>query len=152
MIEFVVSRLKVPRKFDVILKNNAKYYSDRGGSSGYFYQGGTFTRYKTVTNPDTGTSEYKAVCKPFKRKARVMINLASNENVFPIHHKYKSGGYLPDFFQSREEYLIHILAHELRHFWQKKHSRINRKMWRAWHSKRKSSFLVDVIPECPVYA
>jgi hypothetical protein len=43
--------------------------------------------------------------------------------------------------QTREENLIHLLAHELRHFWQKNHSRIDRKMWRVWHSKRKSSYM-----------
>jgi hypothetical protein len=70
-----------------------------------------------------------------------MVNLATDENAFPVYSGGMTGGYLQGMFLSREEYLIHIVAHEIRHFWQKKHSRINRKMWRVWHNKRKSSYM-----------
>ena len=38
-------------------------------------------------------------------------------------------GYLPHVWGSRKEVLIHLLAHELRHLWQAKHSR--GKVWGA---------------------
>jgi hypothetical protein len=45
-----------------------------------------------------------------------MVNLATDENAFPVYSGGMIGGYLQGMFLSREEYLIHILAHEIRHF------------------------------------
>jgi hypothetical protein len=45
--------------------------------------------------------------------------------------------------------LVYLLAHELRHSWQKIHPRINRKMWRVWKSKRKAAYYET---DCEVFA
>jgi hypothetical protein len=41
------------------------------------------------------------------------------------------GGYIPSLILSREEALVHILAHELRHFWQVNHKTKRGKVWGA---------------------
>lgn len=42
-----------------------------------------------------------------------------------------TGGYINHMLLSREEALVHILAHELRHLWQKNHPRKRGRVWGA---------------------
>ncbi len=45
--------------------------------------------------------------------------------------KKSTGGYIDALILSREEALVHILAHELRHFWHKNHPGKRGKIWGA---------------------
>lgn len=49
-----------------------------------------------------------------------------------------NSGYLPSLILSLDEALVHILAHELRHIWQTKHTGKRGKVWnaRGLHSER----------------
>jgi hypothetical protein len=45
--------------------------------------------------------------------------------------KKSTGGYIDSLILSREEALVHVLAHELRHFWQCNHPSKRSKVWGA---------------------
>lgn len=45
--------------------------------------------------------------------------------------KGSTGGYIDSLFLSREEALVHIMAHELRHLWQKDHPERRGRVWGA---------------------
>ena len=49
------------------------------------------------------------------------------------HYDYNksAGGYIDSLILSREEGLVHILAHELRHLWQKNHPKKRGRVWGA---------------------
>jgi hypothetical protein len=49
----------------------------------------------------------------------------------PTHKQTRIGGYIDHLTLSREEAFIHILAHELRHLWQKNHRTKRGKVWGA---------------------
>lgn len=42
-----------------------------------------------------------------------------------------TGGYISHWTLSREEGLVHVIAHELRHFWQSNHSGKRGRVWSA---------------------
>ena len=51
----------------------------------------------------------------------IVVRVTQNENYFPIYTANKKGkGYIDHLLLSREEAVILLLAHELRHLWQKK--------------------------------
>jgi len=83
----------------------------------------------------------------------IYVRITPKENMFPVYHNLrqeysksvgikdngevimkmftKNGGYLPSLILSREEAFVHLLAHELRHHWQRKHSGRRGKVWGA---------------------
>jgi hypothetical protein len=93
----------------------------------------------------------------------VVVSITKNENAFPLYEKHKNGrGYISSLLVSREEALVHVIAHELRHLWQAKVKRGYR-VWgargqfsdrdadayairrtRQWRSKYNSSSLKDL--------
>jgi hypothetical protein len=51
----------------------------------------------------------------------IVVRITPNENYFPIYTIYKKGkGYIDHHLLSREEAVILVIAHELRHLWHKK--------------------------------
>jgi hypothetical protein len=61
----------------------------------------------------------------------IVVRITENENYFPTYTTYKKGGYINDRLLSREEALVHLIAHELRHLWQKK----VKKGYRVWGAR-----------------
>jgi len=57
-----------------------------------------------------------ATANPF-----IVVRVTRNENYFPVYTIPKKGrGYIDHILLSRDEALVHVLAHELKHLWQKK--------------------------------
>ena len=76
----------------------------------------------------------------------IEVNISRKENEVPVceegGHKGDSGDYyLPALILSREEALILVLAHELRHMWQA--NNIYNKRGRAWGANPKGSSDTD---------
>lgn len=58
------------------------------------------------------------------------------ESIKDSPKKFSHGGYITSIELSREESLVHIMAHELRHYWQMNHPG---KRGKVWGAKRKFS-------------
>jgi hypothetical protein len=97
-------------KFDVMIKN-----FQYAGCRGRAYTQGSSYHYSNA---------------PF-----IVVSICKSENIYPFETNPKKGGYLPHISKSREEHLLFVLAHELRHLWQVKVP----KGWRVWGSKGKFS-------------
>jgi hypothetical protein len=93
-------------------------------------------------------SAYHKTPNPF-----IVVRITKQEDAFPFFVHYKSqkrtrpklnpvtgrfelvayntgtGGYIDHLLLSREETIVHVIAHELRHMWQKNHKK--GKVWRA---------------------
>ena len=91
--------------FDVMVKNSKKNF---GGMAYY-----TGCGYHKTSNPfitvSIGTIKFPLVCD----------------------RKNQRGGYLPFKCFTKEEILVKVMAHELRHLWQSKHPR----GWRVWGAR-----------------
>lgn len=63
----------------------------------------------------------------------VTVRITEKEILFPYLQIpwRKNKGYLPSLMLSREEALVHLLAHEIRHLWQKHHRTRRGKVWRS---------------------
>jgi len=72
-------------------------------------------------------SDFHATSNPF-----IVVRITPNENYFPIYTTYKKGkGYIDHLLLSREEAVILVTAHELRHLWHKKIA----KGYRVWGAR-----------------
>lgn len=79
----------------------------------------------------TNGSSYHATASPF-----VVVRIGPKKRFPQPPAPPRGPGYLPDpWVASREEGLVKILAHELRHMWQAKHP----KGWRVWGARGKYS-------------
>jgi hypothetical protein len=85
-----------------------------------------YQRYNEKTREwdDWYSYRYVAISKAY-------IKRRTKENGRPYDPNKGNGGYIPHIILSREEGLIHILAHELRHFWQANHTGKRGKIWGA---------------------
>jgi len=81
-----------------------------------------------------GAYAYVEGCAYHEDSSRLLvtISITRNENKFP--YLMHENGYLDSLVLSREECLIDLMAHELRHLWQKSHKR-----GRVWGSRGKYS-------------
>jgi hypothetical protein len=70
----------------------------------------------------------------FHKDTQIVASITKDENEFPLCIDTRKGGYLPCLLLSREEALVNVLAHELRHAWQTNHKR-----GRVWGSRGKYS-------------
>jgi hypothetical protein len=70
------------------------------------------------------------VCYKPKTKTKHRLNLQSSK-VEAVSYKTGTGGYLDHLLLSREEAILHGLAHELRHLWQAK----VKKGYRVWGAR-----------------
>lgn len=82
--------------FDVMVKNSSKRFYGRSYGAG---------------------SSYHSTSNPF-----VVVRISPDETKFPFQFT-EHGGYLSHLVLSREELLVSVMAHELRHQWQTKHPR-----------------------------
>jgi hypothetical protein len=73
-----------------------------------------FHMYRAVFYPQG--SGYHSTADPF-----VVVSVTPWESRFPYIEYLKTGGYLRKLLLSRRECVVALLAHELRHAWQKKH-------------------------------
>jgi hypothetical protein len=65
-------------------------------------------------------------------KSQTKVHLRPKQGTIKLESKAiskSSGGYLDHLLLSREEALVHVIAHELRHLWQKNHKK--GKVWGA---------------------
>jgi hypothetical protein len=74
-------------------------------------------------------SAYHSTANPF-----IIARIPKTESMFPHYETHSKPGYINTLVLSREEALVHLIAHELRHLWQSKH-----KGHRVWGSKGKFS-------------
>jgi hypothetical protein len=104
IIEFV--RPNGISNFDVMIKNSDTcLYRGR-----CYYNGSSFHR---TTNPF------------------IVVRITKNEGCFPLYRTTKKGsGYIPSLLLSREEALVHLIAHELKHLRQARVKRGHR-VWGA---------------------
>lgn len=66
---------------------------------------------------------------------RILVKISKGAIKYPVKTYYKPGkGYIQYTLYSDTESLVHVIAHELRHLWQKSH-----KYGRVWGSKGVSS-------------
>ena len=92
--------------FDVMIKNS-RICLYRGRC---YYNGSSFHR---TTNPF------------------IVVRITKDEGCFPLYRTTKKGtGYISSLLLSREEAIIHVIAHELQHLWQAKVKRGHR-VWGA---------------------
>jgi hypothetical protein len=98
-------------RFDVRVSN-----SRHGLAGTAYYAGSSYHRERTSV--------------PF-----VVVRLTPCEAKFPRLHDVGRDGYLPALLLSREEALVFVMAHELRHLWQHKHPR----GWRVWGARGRFS-------------
>jgi hypothetical protein len=73
------------------------------------------------------SSRHLAISKAYTAR-RSKENRAKGK---PCEWKKRTGGYIDSLTLSREEALVHVLAHEFRHFWQTNHPGKRGKVWRA---------------------
>lgn len=77
-----------------------------------------------------GNAYYAGSSYHYSRRPFVVVSIQKSEAGYPM--AWKGGnGYIPHITLSREEDLLYVLAHELRHLWQKAHP----KGWRIWGSR-----------------
>jgi hypothetical protein len=68
-----------------------------------------------------------ATANPF-----IVVRVTQNESYFPMYTTYKRGkGYIDHLLLSREEAFVYVIAHELRHLWQKKIPKGYGRVWGA---------------------
>jgi len=91
--------------FDVMIKNS--------GDS--FWAGGAYVK---------GSYYHSLSSNPF-------ITLRVGKIKMPFIYSPFRAGYLPWECFTQEEFLVHLIAHELRHLWQQVHPR----GWRVWGSR-----------------
>lgn len=112
--------------FDVMVKN----YSRVKCVNGYEIKKGGIGRGMAYRKG----SSYHSTSNPF-----VVVSIVNNDQHFPYAWgaigKNLSGGYIGSLLLSREEALVHILAHELRYLWQGNHP----KEWRIFGSRGQMS-------------
>jgi len=70
-------------------------------------------------------SSYHATTSPF-----IVVSVQRDAKGYP-RKTAATGAYIPFIVMSREENVLYILAHELRHLWQSK----IKKGWRVWGSR-----------------
>ena len=104
IIEFV--RPNGISNFDVMIKNSRTcLYGGR-----CYYNGSSFHR---TTNPF------------------IVVSITKDEGCFPLYKTNKKGsGYINSLLLSREEAVVYLIAHELKHLWQAKVKR-GRRVWGA---------------------
>jgi hypothetical protein len=132
IIKFV--KPKGVSKFNVLIQNCRNYLV--AGS----YQKGD--QYRRVYYIDTiSFKNLLSIGSQHYKNTHIVAKIWQHENDFPVQTK-AVGDYLSCLFLSREEALVFILAHELRHAWQTDHS-----LNRVWGAKGKQSE-----QDCDAYA
>ena len=101
--------------FDIKFKNS------RRGLKGRAYWGGT--GWEFVAKDRLG------------RRNTPLITIGIGKGKRYPYLRAHGGGYLPVLLLSKEEGLVYIVAHELRHLWQAKHP----KGWRVWGARGRFS-------------
>jgi hypothetical protein len=69
--------------------------------------------------------------KPIAKCTVEKIGDSCSDWKITIYKKSSTGGYIDHLILSREEALVHVLAHEFRHLWQVNHPKKRGKVWGA---------------------
>jgi hypothetical protein len=71
-----------------------------------------------------------------KQMQAIIVNITTADAKYPLKESHRKGvGYLNALHLNREEHLVHLIAHELRHLWQYHHP----KGWRVWGARGRYS-------------
>lgn len=109
-------------KFDVTIRNRKSCFS------GHHRRAGKYWYTKMISGKVIHDNPW------FQKDTQIVASVTRNENEFPLYVGSRKGGYLPLLLLSREEALVYVLAHELRHAWQTNHKR-----GRVWGSRGRYS-------------
>lgn len=132
IIEFV--KLKGVSKFNVLIQNCRNHLT-----AGSYQKGG---QYRRVYYVDTiSFNNLLSIGLQRYKNTQIVAKIWQHENDFPVRVK-ANGNYLSYILLSREEALVHVLAHELRHAWQTEQS-----LSRVWSANDKQSE-----QDCDAYA
>ena len=89
---------------------------------------------RATTQPFFRIDEKRRVSR--KQMQGIVVQITTADARYPLLEIHRKGtGYLPALHLTREEHLVHLIAHELRHLWQYHHP----KGWRVWGARGRYS-------------
>ena len=142
IIEFVKPNHLPTSTFDIRVTNSSTLYSGAIYPDGYHRSDRPHIIVRITKNEnefphmEDNTRTTKAVVEKYQKyndkKGRFETWRRVIYEKLPKSQHKKVGGYIDSLILTREEALVHTLAHELRHLWQKNHHKTKRgKVWGA---------------------
>lgn len=114
--------------FDIRISNSQKLFGGTAywAGSTYHNTGNSFIVVRVTKNENIFPYFVRYISR---RKSKLKLNSRSGKLEL-ISYNTSTGGYIDHILLSREEALVHVIAHELRHLWQAKVKRGHR-VWGA---------------------
>ena len=127
--EWLTMRLKNSSTFDTALLREVVRFAKPAGVSGFDLEVKPL-HYRAGYAGVMGRAYWGGCASHCSADPLVVVRISSGAE-YPSYSLPGRGGYLPALFLSRDEEVLCVIAHELRHLWQAKHQ----KGWRVWGAR-----------------